>query len=682
MLSSASPRVRLLSSDGNLVAMIRDGQDGAFETLYERHHRSILSFCRHLLGDAFEAEDAVQHTFMAAYRELAYTTKDITVRPWLFTIARNRCYSILRSRREQPTDDFDQLMTEGLSSQVQQREDLRELLRDMADLPDEQRAALVLSELDALSHHQIGDVLGVRPDKVKALVYQARSTLSAAKDARETPCEDIRHELSVGRGAALRRGNLRRHLRDCHGCREFRSQVERQRRGLRALLPVFPTIALKQSIFGGGATAGTGAAATVGGGAVLGGAVKTSALKMLLATLALTAGAGGTAVIVATGGLPIDRLWGHGTTVHRQGAAATARPQAPERQLRGISAGPAPVTPTHSQISAAIGGSTHVLAMNDPFGRFVVAVPGAARNRALQVSARARTSGLSSLVPSTGPSARSGATPAPAAAAGPLTTTSAPAPAAAPAPATTAPKPTSTDLDPAGGASPRRSSVPGTPAAGDPPTASASTSSHSTTAGPGSSSSSSTSTVPAHGVDLLGLGRGLLSHLAVPVLAPVPTGSSSSVSPSSTSPGAGSAPTAPVLSITTSPPAPGTASAPDVPELGVGSLGPGGTSPLHGLPVLRVPVVHLPTLHLPVPGSPLPPDSTPTPSTASGSTAASSGGSTPDPTASPAPVAVPLPTPTAAASPAPTSSGISAAPTASSSGTLAGLWALLGLSPH
>ncbi len=184
MLPTASPRVRLLSSDSRLVAMIRDGQEGAFEALYERHHREILSFCRHLLSDAHEAEDAVQHTFMAAYRELAYTSKEINVRPWLFTIARNRCYSILRARREQPTDDFDHLATEGLSSQVQQREDLRELLSDMAQLPEAQRAALVLSELDALSHHQIGDVLGVRPDKVKALVYQARSSLSASKDAR------------------------------------------------------------------------------------------------------------------------------------------------------------------------------------------------------------------------------------------------------------------------------------------------------------------------------------------------------------------------------------------------------------------------------------------------------------------------------------------------------------------
>ena len=63
----------------------------------ERSCRSVATSS----GDAHEAEDAVQHTFMAAYRELAYTTKEINVRPWLFTIARNRCYSILRGRREQ-----------------------------------------------------------------------------------------------------------------------------------------------------------------------------------------------------------------------------------------------------------------------------------------------------------------------------------------------------------------------------------------------------------------------------------------------------------------------------------------------------------------------------------------------------------------------------------------------------
>ena len=242
-----SPHLLRLASDARLVTLIREGRPAAFEVVYDRHHRGILSFCRHMLGDPQEAEDAVQHTFLAAYNDLISTKKQIHLRAWLFAIARNRCYSILRTRRDQPSGDLGEPATEGLAAQVQRRQDLRDLVVDMRRLPDDQRAALVLAELDALSHEQIGEALGVPREKVKALVFQARESLVASRTARETDCAEIREQLANQRGGALRRANLRRHLRECAGCREFRSEVERQRRQLRVLLPVAPTLALKEA---------------------------------------------------------------------------------------------------------------------------------------------------------------------------------------------------------------------------------------------------------------------------------------------------------------------------------------------------------------------------------------------------------------------------------------------------
>ena len=104
---------------------------------------------------------------------------------------------------------------EGLGEQVQVRADLRAVVADVERLPDDQRAALVLAELADLSHDQIAEVIGVRPGKVKALIHQARTTLIAERDARETPCASIREQLATARGGALRRGPLRRHLRVC-----------------------------------------------------------------------------------------------------------------------------------------------------------------------------------------------------------------------------------------------------------------------------------------------------------------------------------------------------------------------------------------------------------------------------------------------------------------------------------
>ena len=124
----------------------------------------------------------------------------------------------------------------------------------------------------------IAGVLGCPPGKVKALVYQARSELIAERDARTTPCDTIRLELSVATGGALRRGPLRRHLRACDGCREYREAVAAQRVGLASVIPVPSPLALKVTILavlggGGAASHGAGAAGTgaAGGGAAAGG---------------------------------------------------------------------------------------------------------------------------------------------------------------------------------------------------------------------------------------------------------------------------------------------------------------------------------------------------------------------------------------------------------------------------
>src|SRR5215204_4829361 len=135
------PRLLRLASDERLVEYVRAGSEAAFEVVFDRHHRGILAFCRHMLGSPEEAEDAVQHTFMAAYRSIAGSRRAIQLRPWLYTIARNRCLSVLRARRERPVDDLDELATENLAAEVQRREDLRDLLRDVGGLPRVPRRA-------------------------------------------------------------------------------------------------------------------------------------------------------------------------------------------------------------------------------------------------------------------------------------------------------------------------------------------------------------------------------------------------------------------------------------------------------------------------------------------------------------------------------------------------------------
>src|SRR5262245_47458116 len=83
-------RLLRLARDDRLVEQVRAGSVAAFDVVYDRHHRGVLAFCRHMLGSKEEAEDAVQHTFMAAYRTLADSRQGIELRPWLYAVARNR----------------------------------------------------------------------------------------------------------------------------------------------------------------------------------------------------------------------------------------------------------------------------------------------------------------------------------------------------------------------------------------------------------------------------------------------------------------------------------------------------------------------------------------------------------------------------------------------------------------
>jgi RNA polymerase sigma factor (sigma-70 family) len=220
------PHVRLpagllrLASDERLVEAVRSGSERAFEAVFDRHHRSLLSFCRRMLGSAEDAEDVVQHTFMAAYNGLLGSDRPIAVRPWLYAIARHRCLSVLRARRD-PVVGVPQPSTENLTAELDMREDLRALVGDLARLPDEQRAALVLTELGDVSHKEIAQILGCPRDRVKALVFQARRSLATGRAAREVSCLEIKQQLATLRGGSLRRATLRRHLHECPGCRAF-----------------------------------------------------------------------------------------------------------------------------------------------------------------------------------------------------------------------------------------------------------------------------------------------------------------------------------------------------------------------------------------------------------------------------------------------------------------------------
>src|SRR3954454_16684364 len=287
--------------DDALAELARSGNVAAFEAIYDRHHRGLIAFCRHMLQSREEAEDALQHTFAAAYRALTCAgDRPAALKAWLYTIARNRCLTVLRARRTReavPDTPADGTVVEGLADAVQRRADLRDLVEDLHRLPEDQRAALVLFELGDHSHAEIAEVLDVERAKVKALVFQAREGLLRARTARDTPCAEIRRHLSSRTRALPRRGVIRGHLDCCAACAAFDLDVRRQRAALAIVMPVVPSLELRGSVLaplaGGGATVAGGGAALAGGGAGAG----ASGVSM---TAAAGLGTGGAGVSVAT----------------------------------------------------------------------------------------------------------------------------------------------------------------------------------------------------------------------------------------------------------------------------------------------------------------------------------------------------------------------------------------------
>jgi RNA polymerase sigma factor (sigma-70 family) len=274
-----------------LTGCVHAMDDAAFEALYDRYHRNLLAFCRHMLGSREEAEDVLQHTFLAAYRSLP-DGDEARVKAWLYAVARNRCVSMLRARRDAVALEEEVVATEGLVAEVDRRAALRALVRDVQRLPPAQREALLLFELGDSSHEEIASILGVRKEKVKALVFQARETLMGWRAARETPCAEVREQLATLRGSSLRRASIRRHVEQCASCARYESEVHRQRAALAVALPVAPGAGLKAAVLAsavGGSGVAIGAGAASSGVAGLG--AKGIAAKVLV-TVAVAGGAG------------------------------------------------------------------------------------------------------------------------------------------------------------------------------------------------------------------------------------------------------------------------------------------------------------------------------------------------------------------------------------------------------
>lgn len=233
-------------SDERLVASLRAGEPGAFDAIHDRYRAQLVRFARRVLGGrSAVAEDVVQESLLRAYRALLRDDRPIALRPWLYRLTRNCCLDELSRVR---TDTVDLAVLEGgalaapahlePAVAVEGRARLRQVIDDLAVLPESQRHALVRRELDGISHAQLARELGMSEPAARSLVHRARGTLAKIEGGRRAACDDVRAELMAAHDARRRpQARSIRHLAGCSACREFRTALKAERRALRVLAP-------------------------------------------------------------------------------------------------------------------------------------------------------------------------------------------------------------------------------------------------------------------------------------------------------------------------------------------------------------------------------------------------------------------------------------------------------------
>jgi RNA polymerase sigma factor (sigma-70 family) len=331
-----------LQPDERLIALTRRGHHAAFEVLCSRYQSRLLSFCRHMLASKEDAEDVLQEVFAAAFNAVLADDRPINVRPWLDRIARNRSLNHLRRHTATGVDSMDvHFADNGISTsdKVMRRESFRELIDDVHELPETQRTALLLREIDALSYEQIAQAMETTVPSVKSLLVRARISLAEAAEARRMSCEEVRLELGeVAEGLAKLSQPARRHVRTCDRCAAFKKQLRENNRVLAAVLPVPALLMLKKVILAklgstasaGGAHVAGSSAATVGATASVGAAAGGSSLAGGMMTagagaLATKAAAGlAAAALVTAGAVAADHAVVAPVTHHHRHAALSA----------------------------------------------------------------------------------------------------------------------------------------------------------------------------------------------------------------------------------------------------------------------------------------------------------------------------------------------------------------------
>jgi RNA polymerase sigma-70 factor (ECF subfamily) len=171
--------------DISLMALIKKGDVDAFEILLSRHQRPVYNLAVRFLGDREEAEDITQETFLRIFKAARTYTPDAKFTTWLYTIVKNLCFNVLRSRKSAQIAPMESeylpelpAAEESPVDRIARSQTRDAVIKAVARLPENMRMALILNKYHDLQYDEIALIMGCSVNAVKLRMYRARTILA------------------------------------------------------------------------------------------------------------------------------------------------------------------------------------------------------------------------------------------------------------------------------------------------------------------------------------------------------------------------------------------------------------------------------------------------------------------------------------------------------------------------
>jgi len=179
-------------ADAALMLRVKQGDSDAFAQLVNKYKQPVINLAHRTLRDPIEAEDIAQNVFVQVYKSAERYKVSAKFSTWLFTIARNLCLNEIRRRSRHPAESMDAPHPEHEDQPLHQFEDKKtftppesllhgelkaKIEEALAELPENQRTAILLCRQEELSYEEIAEVLGCSLSATKSLIHRGRETL-------------------------------------------------------------------------------------------------------------------------------------------------------------------------------------------------------------------------------------------------------------------------------------------------------------------------------------------------------------------------------------------------------------------------------------------------------------------------------------------------------------------------